>query len=183
MPIRLENTHPYVAGNLGFAHKGGILPTDELSSLLTAESLAEVKGNTDSELYFALIRQHLRAGAPSLGRATIDAVAEIRDLYPHASLNALVLSEDELMAVHASQHTPIPHEEFAESGLPHDELPLEHATDYYRMGYYRSIRDGGLAHRVTGSAPRRPRYTQNGGAKLNVSFSHPSCEMEIAQAG
>ena len=149
MPIRPENTHPYVAGNLGFAHNGGILPTDDLRSLLTEESLAEVRGNTDSELYLALIRQHLRAGAASLGRATGDAVAEIRDLYPHASLNALVLSEDELIAVHASRHAPIPHDEFAESGLPHDELPLEHATDYYRMGYYRSA-NGSVAFSSVG---------------------------------
>jgi gamma-glutamyl hercynylcysteine S-oxide hydrolase len=137
MPIRPENTHPYLAGNLGFAHNGGIIPTDALRSLLRDESLTEVKGNTDSELYFALIRQNLRESG-SLSRATVDAVAEIRRLYPRASLNALLLSEDELIAVHASRHTPIPHEEFAESGLPHHELPLEHATDYYRMGYYRS---------------------------------------------
>jgi glutamine amidotransferase len=149
MPIRPENTHPYVAGNLGFAHNGAITPTGALRSLLTDESLAEVKGTTDSELYFALIRQNLRAGAPSLGRATVDAVAEIRDRYPRASLNALLLSEDELIAVHASRHTPIPHEEFAASGLRQDELPLEHATDYYRMGSYRSA-DGSIAFSSVG---------------------------------
>jgi glutamine amidotransferase len=149
MPIRPENTHPYVAGNLGVAHNGAITPTGALRSLLTAESRAEVKGDTDSELYFALIRQTLRAGAPSLARATVEAVARIRGLYRHASLNALLLSEDKLIAVHASRHTPIPHEEFAASGLPHSELPLEHSTDYYRMGYYRSA-NGSIAFSSVG---------------------------------
>ena len=148
MPIRRENTHPYVAGDLGFAHNGAILPTDALRSLLSPESLSEVKGDTDSELYFALIRQNLRDSG-SLRRATVDAVAEIRRLYPLASLNALVLSADELIAVHASRHTPIPHAEFAESGLPHHELPLEHETDYYRMGYYRSL-NGSIAFSSVG---------------------------------
>jgi gamma-glutamyl hercynylcysteine S-oxide hydrolase len=148
MPIRPENTHPYVAGGLGFAHNGAILPTDDLRSLLTEESLAEVRGTTDSELYFALIRQNLRDGV-SLSRATVDAVAEIRGLYPLASLNALVLSENQLIAVHASRHTPIPHTEFEESGLPQHELPLEHATDYYRMGCYRSS-NGSIAFSSVG---------------------------------
>jgi glutamine amidotransferase len=149
MPIRPENTHPYLAGNLGFAHNGNVSPTDALRSLLNEESLADVKGNTDSELYFALIRQNVRAGAASLGSATVGAVTDIRALYPHASLNALLLSEDELIAVHASRHTPIPHEELAESGLPHDQLPLEHSTDYYRMGYYRSA-NGSVAFSSVG---------------------------------
>lgn len=137
MPVRPENTHPYVAGNLGFAHNGGILPIDALRSLLDPESLPGIHGDTDSELYFALIRQNFRAGG-SLQRATVDAVAAIRELYPRVSLNALLLSPDELIAVHASRHTPIPLDELAESGLPHHELPLEHTTDYYRMGYFRS---------------------------------------------
>jgi gamma-glutamyl hercynylcysteine S-oxide hydrolase len=137
MPVRLENTHPYVAGNLAFAHNGGILPTDDLRSLVHPEFRSDVHGNTDSELYFALIRQNLRDGG-SLRRATVDAVAAIRERYPLVSLNALLVGPDELLAVHASRHTPIPHEEFAGSGLPHSELPLEHTTDYYRMGYYRS---------------------------------------------
>ncbi|MFC0678491.1 class II glutamine amidotransferase [Lysobacter korlensis] len=148
MPIRPENTHPYLAGNLGFAHNGGIIPTAALRSLLTEKYLAEVQGDTDSELYFALIRQNLRRGG-SLSSATVDAVAEIRSRYPSASLNALLLSADQLIAVHASRHTPIPHEEFADSGLPHHELPLEHATDYYRMGYYRSA-NGSIAFSSVG---------------------------------
>jgi glutamine amidotransferase len=143
MPVRLENTHPYVVGNLGFAHNGGILPTDGLRRLLSEESRAEAKGNTDSELYFALIREHIAGGA-DLAAATSEAVSQIRELYPTASLNALILSPDELVAVHASRHTPIPHEEFAQSGLLPHELPLEHSTDYYRMGYYRSA-NGSIA--------------------------------------
>ena len=148
MPIRQENTHPYLADNLGFAHNGAIIPTDRLRSMLTDGSLTAVKGDTDSELYFALIRENFREGG-SLSRATVDAVSEIRRQYPLASLNALLLSADELIAVHASRNTPIPHEEFAESGLPHDELPLEHSTDYYRMGYYRSA-NGSIAFSSVG---------------------------------
>lgn len=137
MPVRLENTHPYVEDNIGFAHNGGIIPTDSLRALLDELSLAPIKGNTDSELYFALIRQYHRAGA-SLSEATVSAVSQIRALYPQASLNALILGEQQLIAVHASRETPIPFEELIESGLTDDELPLEHGTDYYRMGYYRS---------------------------------------------
>jgi predicted glutamine amidotransferase len=137
MPVRPENTHPYVADNLGFAHNGGIIPTGALAELVDPALRGELRGNTDSELYFALIRQNLREGR-SLQRATVDAVAAIRERYPLVSLNALLLGPDELIAVHASRHTPIPHEELAQSGLAHHDLPREHTTDYYRMGHYRS---------------------------------------------
>jgi predicted glutamine amidotransferase len=148
MPVRPQNTHPYVAGNLGFAHNGGILPTDELRSMVHPEFRSDVHGNTDSELYFALIRQNLRDGR-TLQRATVDAVAAIRERYPLVSLNALLLGPDELLAVHASRHTPIPFDELAESGLHSSELPAEHTTDYYRMGYYRSA-NGSIAFSSVG---------------------------------
>jgi glutamine amidotransferase len=148
MPVRAENTHPYVADNLAFAHNGGILPPDGLRAMVRPEFRTGVHGDTDSELYFALIRQNLRESRSLLG-ATVDAVAAIRERYPLVSLNALLLGPEQLIGVHASRHTPIPHGEFADSGLPHSELPLEHTTDYYRMGYFRS-ENGSIAFSSVG---------------------------------
>lgn len=127
-----ENTHPFVADGIAFAHNGGLIPTDELERHISPAIRATLRGITDSERYFAVIRSRLAEGA-DLVQAVVDAVRELRPHYPHASMNALVLSPTHLIAVHASEAARIPHAELDASGIPEDRLPADHRTAYYLM--------------------------------------------------
>lgn len=59
--VSLENTHPFRAGRWVFAHNGTIRDRDYLRSMISQGRLAEVKGHTDSELFFAYLLSELDA--------------------------------------------------------------------------------------------------------------------------
>lgn len=59
--ISLDNTHPFRAGQWVFAHNGTIRDRDFLRSMISERRLAEVKGHTDSELFFAYLLTELDA--------------------------------------------------------------------------------------------------------------------------
>ena len=56
-----ENTHPFRAGGLAFAHNGALEPLGPLERLVSPRRAAELRGTTDSERYFAAIRSRTRA--------------------------------------------------------------------------------------------------------------------------
>jgi len=59
--VTLENTHPFRAGRWVFAHNGTIRERDYLRSMISERRLEEVKGHTDSELFFAYLLSELDA--------------------------------------------------------------------------------------------------------------------------
>ena len=132
--ISPANTHPFVADGTAFAHNGYIPHPASLLRLLPDNETARLKGETDSERYFAVIRQH-RASAPDLPEAVRRAVSQLRELYPEASLNALILSEDQLIAVHAHARSRLPDEDIAE--ITAADLPSDHLEDYFGMRWAR----------------------------------------------
>ena len=81
-----------------------------------------------------MIRQHRlahrisprRSGGPSRNSA---------GLYPEASLNALVLGEDQLIAVHAHARSRLPDEDIEE--ITAAELPTDHLEDYFALRWAR----------------------------------------------
>lgn len=148
MAVEIENTHPFLADNLAFGHNGSVVPIAKLRPLLSAEMLASVRGGTDSELYFALIRQH-RLGGMALADAVVATVTLLRARFPNASLNALVLGEDELVVVHSSENATAPLEEFRARGLEDAELPLDHVSNYYGLSYLQTT-DGSIAFSSSG---------------------------------
>ena len=127
-----ENTHPFLAGGMAFAHNGSLEPTGPIERLISARHRAALTGTTDSERYFAAIRTAVDEGLPPLD-AAVATVSTLREAYPGRSLNALLLTGRELIAVHASEGVPIPHEEFAASGIPAPQLPRHHQDAYYLM--------------------------------------------------
>lgn len=124
-----ENTHPFLADGVAFAHNGS-LPPDAVTDLLEPAYRAGLRGSTDSERYFALIRQ-FRAAGTDLADAVRRAVSVLAVRAPRASLNALLLDDTSLIAVHAS----------ARSALPPDDtelcraagLPQDHLDDYFAL--------------------------------------------------
>jgi glutamine amidotransferase len=148
MAVRLENSHPFVTDGIGLAHNGSIVPTAALRDSLSPEVLAGVIGETDSELYLAAIRQNVRAGM-SLADAVYATVSWLRGVYPKASLNALILSPTEFVAVHASSFATAPFAEFEASGIAEAEFPLEHLDAYYQLSYLKHP-NGAVAFSSTG---------------------------------
>lgn len=138
IPVRSENSHPFLADRIAMAHNGSIKPIAAIDELLTPEIAATIRGSTDSERYFGLIRQH-RAAAPDLAEAVRRAVSQLREVFPVASLNALVLGEDQLIAVHAHARSRLPDEDIAE--ITAANLPAEHLEDYFGMRWARTDQD------------------------------------------
>jgi glutamine amidotransferase len=127
-----ENTHPFVSENAAFAHNGSFSNVDWVEGLLSPSVAASIDGDTDSERYFGLIRTYHEAGK-SWSEATVEAVRTLQKLFPNSSLNALLLTESQLIAVHASTNAPSPIEEFTKRGVAKRELPADHTDSYYLM--------------------------------------------------
>ncbi len=142
------NTHPFVAEGLAFAHNGSIVPTWRFDDLLRPEIRATVAGDTDSELYFGLVRQNVRDGL-SLEEAATAAVRVLRDEFPESSLNATILSADELVVVHASSTAHVTEATFARYGIDASTLPNGHTDEYYRLSMLRAA-DGTTVFSSTG---------------------------------
>lgn len=97
MPNEAQNTHPFLAGSIAFAHNGYIHPTATLDELLRAAHGPAPVGGTDSERYFGLLLAALRDTGPveALER-TITAITAAAEFI---SLNCLLLTHDALYAV------------------------------------------------------------------------------------
>jgi predicted glutamine amidotransferase len=130
LAVELRNSHPFVADGLAMAHNGSIKPMGPLDGLLEPDIAASLHGTTDSERYFAVIRQYRRTTA-DLAEAVRLAVAQLRKLYPDASLNALVLGEDQLIVVHAHAHSRLLDEDIEE--ITAADLPTDHLEDYFAL--------------------------------------------------
>jgi predicted glutamine amidotransferase len=132
VPVTEANTHPFLADGIAFAHNGAISPKAELRGLVQSAFRDSVEGETDSELYFALVRQHAQRSG-DLFDGVCEAVRVLRERFPLASLNALLLSDAHLIVVHSSENSRISATEFAASGLSDAELPLGHLDRYFQM--------------------------------------------------
>jgi len=138
LAVEPRNSHPFLADGLAMAHNGSIKPMGPLNDLLEPTIAASLRGTTDSERYFAVIRQHRRA-APTLAEAVRRAVAQLRESHPDASLNALVLGEDQLIVVHAHARSRLLAEDVEEINAT--DLPAEHLEDYFAIRIARLSKD------------------------------------------
>lgn len=138
MAVMKRNSHPFHADGMAFAHNGSIAPTGLLRAMVGPVAMAAVKGTTDSELYFALVREGTAAGM-SLVESVTAAVARIRIAYPQASLNSVTLSPHEMVVVNSSSAAPVPTWHFG--GMTADLLPAHHDERYFTMRY-RHLDDG-----------------------------------------
>ncbi|MEJ3403413.1 class II glutamine amidotransferase [Rathayibacter sp. YIM 133350] len=147
MACRDDNTHPFTADGIAFAHNGALKPAAAIEAFIAPELRAQLRGDTDSERYFAVIRTKLAQGL-DLPDAVMATVEQLRPLFPTSSMNALILSPTHLIAVHASEGARIPHEDFDASGLG-ELLPRDHRDAYYLMRQ-RRLDDGSVVFASTG---------------------------------
>ncbi|MGO3146087.1 MAG: class II glutamine amidotransferase [Leucobacter sp.] len=151
-----ENTHPFLDDNMAFAHNGHLEPIDQLEAVLTAESKSRLRGTTDSERYFQLIRQSIQEVGNEKAGVT-KALRVLMRLFPHASLNALLLTSTQLFAIHVNSRADSPHEQLREMFESPDVVPARHEDEYYAMDYQSTetcfhVISSGLAHEGWASA-------------------------------
>jgi glutamine amidotransferase len=87
-PTSVENTHPFVQGEWVFAHNGTISDQSWVRAGASAARLAEVRGDTDSEVLFAYLLTRLDAA----GLTTLPATDTARAL----ATRVLATATDEL---------------------------------------------------------------------------------------
>jgi len=92
-----ENCHPFSMDGRIFAHNGMLGGLDRLEAYL-GEELALVKGQTDSERYFALITKEIRANQGDVKAGLIAAARWIVENLPVCSINCLIATPKEMFA-------------------------------------------------------------------------------------
>jgi len=106
--ITLENTHPFEKSGWVFAHNGTIEDIDWIRKHTSAERLATLRGQTDSELLFAFLLSRLdqaRIGPSGDGVATDRVlVGALGELSGHPTLGActFLLSNGRTLYAHRS---------------------------------------------------------------------------------
>ncbi|SDH51218.1 class II glutamine amidotransferase [Agrococcus jejuensis] len=169
----LRNTHPFVADGIAFAHNGSIHPVHELRAMVRPEEVERLGGTTDSAIVAALVLREVARGVP-LFEATTSTVARLRERFPTSAINLLVLSADELVAVHANEGAPVPLDLFEASGLGPD-LPLDHVEHYYQLSWRREA-DGAVAFTSSGlPADGWHRMAQHTAARVDLA----TLELEV----
>lgn len=94
----VANTHPFAMRGRIMAHNGGFGEIPRIEAELGAYRDL-VKGDTDSERYFALITRYADERGGDLAAGLTAAAGWIGQHLPVISLNAIVISQDELWAL------------------------------------------------------------------------------------
>ncbi|MGA1837432.1 class II glutamine amidotransferase [Herbiconiux sp. 11R-BC] len=128
--VASADRQPFEAEGIAFAHNGALVPRERTLAELDDEERAALRGSTDSELYFALVRRELRRGGRPPGQAVAAGVSRVRALHPEACLNAMLLVDGDLVVVHAPGTVPPPLAAFARRGVAGDGLPPGHDGSY-----------------------------------------------------
>ncbi|MCU1545465.1 MAG: class glutamine amidotransferase [Homoserinimonas sp.] len=125
LPVAERNTHPFIHGNLSFAHNGSIREIASIERLIDADLLGHLRGETDSERYLLALVSELRRG--SVVDAVRTVARRIGEVAVEASLNAMLLTPDELIIV-------------ADTAA---KAPAFLEADYYELSY--KVTDGFVA--------------------------------------
>jgi predicted glutamine amidotransferase len=100
----MRNTHPFVMRGRIMAHNGGFDELERIDEQLGSYA-SLVKGETDSERYFALITKQIDAHDGDVGTGIVAAARWIGANLPVSSLNTVVATDGELWALrYPSQH-------------------------------------------------------------------------------
>jgi predicted glutamine amidotransferase len=138
--ISLENTHPFEQRGRLFAHNGVIGEPERIEPEL-GDAASLVKGETDSERYFALITKEIERDG-DVGAAIIRATRWIAENLPVFALNIILITPSDLWAL----RYPDVHELYVlerAAGGPSGSRHLDHAS---ARGSVR-VRSGDLASR------------------------------------
>ncbi|WP_185995405.1 class II glutamine amidotransferase [Nocardioides campestrisoli] len=140
LPVRPENTHPFVEGDYAFAHNGHVSPIGELESLLKPETREALVGDTDSERYFRFVKQSVDEHG-DVESGVRHALGHLLRDFPDCSLNALMLTPTHMVAIHVNSRATSPRQGLRDLFDNEDDVPPRHLTEYFAMDY-RTDEDG-----------------------------------------
>jgi predicted glutamine amidotransferase len=130
IPVAPQNTHPFVDGSYAFAHNGHVSPVARLEEMLTPESRARLRGDTDSERYFRFVRQCIDEQGDD-AEGLVAALSVLSAEFPLASLNALMLTATHLFGVHVNSRASAPVTGLRRLFTSADDVPDRHTRDEY----------------------------------------------------
>ncbi len=126
LSVKEGNTHPFVWGDISFIHNGAVIPVNSMDALIDVDLFDSLRGDTDSERYFAtLITQVRKLG---LIEGVIAALRLIREKCHYSSLNAMLLTPHQMIII--NEHN-------------FKRIPAGENESYYDL-YYRKNSDGVL---------------------------------------
>ncbi|QIX27106.1 class II glutamine amidotransferase [Nocardioides sp. JQ2195] len=149
-----RNTHPFLEDGAAFAHNGHVSPIAELEALLTPETRAKLRGDTDSERYFHFVHQSVEEHGDEAEGVT-RALATLIKKFPRCSLNALMLTPTHMFAIHINSRADSPMRALRAMFDDEDDIPPRHTTEYFAMDYRES--DAGLE--IVSSGLDQPGWT------------------------
>jgi predicted glutamine amidotransferase len=126
-----RNTHPFTQHGRIFAHNGVIGDLDELDHAL-GDHRDLVRGDTDSERFFALITREVDRHGGDVGAGITEAVRWVAERLPVFALNLILTTPTDLWAL----RYPDTHDLFVlrrAAGGPHGDRHLEHASRSARI--------------------------------------------------
>jgi predicted glutamine amidotransferase len=126
LSVKEGNTHPFTHGDISFIHNGGVMPSNAMDSFIDGDLFEAMRGDTDSERYFATIITHVRK--LGLVDGIVSAVRLIREKCTFSSLNAMILTPHQMIII--NEHNV-------------DRVPAGEPADYYDL-YFRRDQDGVL---------------------------------------
>ena len=106
LSVKEGNTHPFTHGEISFIHNGGVMPSTAMDTFIDADLFGQMRGDTDSERYFATIITEVRK--LGLIDGVISAVRLIREKCDYSSLNAMILTPHQMVIVNEHNSTRIP---------------------------------------------------------------------------
>ncbi|PWB96626.1 class II glutamine amidotransferase [Salinibacterium hongtaonis] len=133
----VANIQPFLREGVAFQHNGALTPLDGAMVLLGEHPAAGLLGTTDSEVYFAVVRQRaVQIGGAEwqstsvLVQALRQTIGELRAIYPAACLNAFLLTPEALIVAQSPGSSSVPLEAFARRGFAPHALPPGHDASY-----------------------------------------------------
>jgi len=93
--VALENTHPFEQKGRVFAHNGVVAGLDSLDDRL-GDYRSLVRGETDSERFFALITKEIDGAGGHVGEGIVRAVRWVAQELPLYSLNFILADQSDL---------------------------------------------------------------------------------------
>ncbi|MFF5547848.1 class II glutamine amidotransferase [Streptomyces olivaceoviridis] len=134
--LDVRNTHPFEQDGRLFAHNGVIEGLDKLDDHLR-EDRSLVKGDTDSERFFALITRETRRHGGDVTAGIRHAAHWIADNLPVYAINLILITPEELWAL----RYPDTHDLYVlerRAGGQHGDRHLDHSGTHGRMRVHSS---------------------------------------------
>lgn len=138
-PVTPENLQPFPRGDLAFMHNGALVPYATGLAALSAAERRDLRGTSDSELYASLVLRALASGRGELRERIRRGVDTVRELYPAACLNAMLIVEGRLVVIASRGTVPAPVDALARRGVS---LTADEIDVYNRL--FRTRTDDGV---------------------------------------